>query len=708
MGVHRFLAEEVDTLTAKFGPTPAGYVDLFIDDDDLKPYYRTSAGTVLPLKGDQGDASTVPGPQGDKGWSPLLATETDGARRVLRLVDWTGGAGTKPTVPSNNYLGSAGLTTLALATDIRGPQGVAGTTPSNQVTTDTTQTGLTGDKTSSGSWTVRRITATDTTDATGGVWDGPNRVYSDSNPPQTLVQTESASEPATPASGTGIQYVLAADSIPRYKNDQGQVFWMVRGATQGIANLLDYGADPTGATASDAALDAAIAALPAAGGIVRFPAGVIRLTSAPYIVSKANVTLEGFASNVSFLKTDSTTGDQLRITGYGSGVRKLSIQGPGTGTTSQKTSGIGLDVQATEGRIEDVNFTYQWECARLGGHLVDLHGSFCRYFGRTGIIVDHNSDHRITDVTMNNAAATLPTLAGIDVRVTASLVLEQLNVINSNFALNISPATGVTVPSVKATDCFFDTSVVGLNMQGAGAVFRSEFTNCWFSSMTTAGIRIQPAAGGTVDAITWVNCDIYNNVAGTTSGVLLGGSAGAIGKLKFSACTVAGWTRGLDINPAGVTFFPQFSLCTIGAAAAFAANGTGVVVAAGTYRGLILSGNDVQDNTVNATIGAMTITAATAAAHRIIDNAGINPRAAAVTPPAATPALATTYTNTYGYRVQLVVKHGATANTGVTLNGVTNTMGFVAAQVMTYLLEPGGTILFTGGTAPTVWVWNAL
>lgn len=60
--------------------------------------------------------------KGDKGWSPLLATVADGARRVLQLVDWAGGQGTKPA--ANLYLGAAGLVSdIADATDIRGAQG---------------------------------------------------------------------------------------------------------------------------------------------------------------------------------------------------------------------------------------------------------------------------------------------------------------------------------------------------------------------------------------------------------------------------------------------------------------------------------------------------------------------------------------------------------------------------------------------------------
>lgn len=66
--------------------------------------------------------SAFTGPQGNAAWSPIYANVADGTRRVQRLVDWTGGQGTKPA--TGKYLGPAGLVdTAAEATDIRGASG---------------------------------------------------------------------------------------------------------------------------------------------------------------------------------------------------------------------------------------------------------------------------------------------------------------------------------------------------------------------------------------------------------------------------------------------------------------------------------------------------------------------------------------------------------------------------------------------------------
>ena len=67
------------------------------------------------------------GADGDNGWAPILGVVADGDRRVLRLLSWTGGSGTSPTIPTDNYIGTTGLGNINAATDIRGAAGADGT-----------------------------------------------------------------------------------------------------------------------------------------------------------------------------------------------------------------------------------------------------------------------------------------------------------------------------------------------------------------------------------------------------------------------------------------------------------------------------------------------------------------------------------------------------------------------------------------------------
>lgn len=87
-------------------------------------------------KGDKGDtgatgATGATGPAGTdgtdgyNGWTPVPAIVSDGERRVMKVIDWTGGTGTKPSI--NVYVYTGGFTTnISLATDIRGAIGATG------------------------------------------------------------------------------------------------------------------------------------------------------------------------------------------------------------------------------------------------------------------------------------------------------------------------------------------------------------------------------------------------------------------------------------------------------------------------------------------------------------------------------------------------------------------------------------------------------
>lgn len=82
---------------------------------------------AIDVRGAAGiDGSTgSSGTNGYNGWSPIYAIINDSLRRVLQIIDWTGGTGAKPS--TGGYVYSGGQTSnIALATDIRGPQGLQG------------------------------------------------------------------------------------------------------------------------------------------------------------------------------------------------------------------------------------------------------------------------------------------------------------------------------------------------------------------------------------------------------------------------------------------------------------------------------------------------------------------------------------------------------------------------------------------------------
>lgn len=77
---------------------------------------------------------------GNNGWSPVFSVESDSARRVLKVVDWTGGAGTAPD--DGVYVGASGfVAAIGDAVDIRGAAGANGTGTGTVVGPDSSVSG---------------------------------------------------------------------------------------------------------------------------------------------------------------------------------------------------------------------------------------------------------------------------------------------------------------------------------------------------------------------------------------------------------------------------------------------------------------------------------------------------------------------------------------------------------------------------------------
>lgn len=464
-------------------------------------------------------------------------------------------------------------------------------------------------------------------------------------------------------------------------------------------NILDYGGNGNGSFNNDTALANAMAALPS-GGIILFPAGQFNHNTV-FTASGNNILWQGAGANATVIHFTGTTGDQFTISGYGSGIADMTVQGPGSGTTSSKTGGYGVNLTGTETFAQNIEMSYQFDCIGLNGSLSEIDDVLCRYYGRSAAVVNQNSDHRINRLFTDNAIATLPTGAGIDVQVTASLLISNCNIIHANWCLNVSPGAGVTIPSVKGINNFFDSSAIGLRAAGAGSFFRSEFTNCWFSSMSTAGILFAPTtAGANVDGITFINCDIYNNVAGTTNGVSV--TTANVGKWKMIGCSIAGWTNGINLI-AGAAHYPTIEGNTIGSVSAFGVNTTGITIGAGAYGGLVIVNNDVNDNTTALSLGAVTITGATYSKYVISSNPGINPRGNTGISAPALGTTATVHTNNTGFRVIAFAKLPATSTTTLT-TGAATTAVFLASQMATVTLEPGQTAQWNV-VIPASWVW---
>lgn len=208
------------------------------------------AGDIGP-QGDPGTDGTdgTNGTDGNDGWSPVFAVVSDGERRVLQVQSWVGGEGTPPA--SGEYVGATGLVALiGDAVDIRGAPGLDGT-GAGTVTQVNTGAGLTGGP----------ITATGT----------------------IAVDIAGQTEEAAPADADLFLMQRASDGLFRKVAASN----LPGGGSVAMFNVMDYGADNTGATDSATAIqdtvDAAAAFIAAdadrVGAAVYIPAGAYRIES---------------------------------------------------------------------------------------------------------------------------------------------------------------------------------------------------------------------------------------------------------------------------------------------------------------------------------------------------------------------------------------------------------------------------------------------
>lgn len=228
----------------------------------------------------------------------------------------------------------------------------------------------------------------------------------------------------------------------------------------------------------------------------------------------------------------------------------------------------------------------------------------------TGIVVLGGYAVRIRHTQMNSGASPQPN-AGINIVNCGDCVLDDLNIIQHGRDLLVNPGQGQQVDSLYATNSMFDTSSgSGLLVQPSGtgvvggAVQRSSFIGCWFSSHGASGVEFTGSSGVT-NGFDFIGCHAYGNaVDGFTLGYgsdftltsnRAGGNAGA-------GLSIASGIS--DVIAGHNTFKPT---------GGFGPNGYGVFIADGPGDNLIITPNALRGNTtasfVNGATGANVILA---------------------------------------------------------------------------------------------------
>ena len=272
-------------------------------------------------------------------------------------------------------------------------------------------------------------------------------------------------------------------------------------------NVIDYGADPTGAADSTAAINAAYAAIPATGGILYFPTGTYKVTATLTTWAKS-ITVMGDGWNASTIANNSPTLDTVALTGS---VRVTNIR---FFPSVARSAGIELNISggAQQVLVDNCFFNACFNpIAIIGtaGQLMITNCSMRLTTAVTGIGIFFNTTGAgitLANILMDAAAISRPR-ACIMVSASFDIQLMACDLIDGVAALLINPTTGQGVASIYASECFFDNSNMGLSIAptGSGSVQRCNFVGCWFSSANAQGIHISGGGSTTVNGIDFIN-----------------------------------------------------------------------------------------------------------------------------------------------------------------------------------------------------------
>ena len=358
-------------------------------------------------------------------------------------------------------------------------------------------------------------------------------------------------------------------------------------------NVRDYGAVADGVTDDTAAIQAAINAAQTAGRRLHFPGTAqFYLTSAALsVVHPLDI---GGDYGGAIIKTSSPTQNIFTLASVDVSMHDLKLD-----ATVPRTAGDYVNISSGgDVKIERVVFRNHISGIKLAGSISTIDIANCYFYQPTastgvGITVSGGVDVAIRGCLMSAAGTSPQPLAGIVINGCGDCTLQDINTVQHYSGLLINPQAGQIVDCVYASDCFFDTSD-GYGLQvipaGTGAVERSRFIGCWFSSHGIDGVIL--TGTGAIRGMEFHGC---HALANGNSGWILGNGSG----LTLTGCQAAGnTTAGVSVTAAGLSDF-TITGCTLGPYGNFGANGTGLFITTGASDHFIVANNRMYGNTTN-------------------------------------------------------------------------------------------------------------
>lgn len=340
------------------------------------------------------------------------------------------------------------------------------------------------------------------------------------------------------------------------------------------------------------------------GGMVFIPAGTFNV-SAAVTANKSDVHVLGAGLGATIIKTTAAGINAFEL-GDGTTTRDhISIRNLSIDTTVTKTAGYAvLSDKVNRLVLEDVFIN-----SHFGGVHLKNTASVIQYLNRVhirelvaatgiGILLEHGNDAYLSNILIDTAGS--EPLAGIQIRESGGVWIDNCDILNSGIGLLIDPQSGKTVQWLFVTNSAFDNNDLdGIRIAPAsgGTIEGLNFTGNWTSWNGQQGVNINPS--GTGDGVRFVNHRSFNN---TQHGVQLTGGINN----SFDACDISGNSPASSGTYHGITVsggVSRFAIrdCRIGQMAGLGnTQGRGIIVNAGASDNYVIQGNDL---TLNVTEG---------------------------------------------------------------------------------------------------------
>lgn len=405
-------------------------------------------------------------------------------------------------------------------------------------------------------------------------------------PPATFKMRATGAAAGVPIDGTAAQAKLA---LAITAADVTGV-----GASAGTYNVTLYGITTSNTAAANlAAWNTLMGTVPDTATI-SFPP-----SATPYQVSGTlaipagkRLKILGGGTVKSTIQTTAATGDVITVGDAYTEFQQLRFTSSVT-----RTAGAAINAGNNVGvTVTGCDFTGMYDGivyagGTAAGNLAVVSGCYFTATINRGIVVDGANATVILEKTVMDTPGTQQ--VGLELLQCSSIFVDNCDFNRSVNNLRIAPTTGA-VYSAYFTNVFFDDATGSSALiAGTGIVQRIKFTNCWFSA-STIGCEFASTATTLPTAIDFINCDLVGN---SGRGVYANG----VQEFSISSSRIAGnTTAGVEVN-ASAGSVTKFALQNnaITATAGYGANGTGVLINAGTYGGYAMKNNDVRSNTTS-------------------------------------------------------------------------------------------------------------